>query len=406
MYLEFVTHTDGTPIPHVGGRIHYPLARFLIYLRNTYKKKGGCREPQTIINIYNHMKILFDYCADVQLRFDELTFDPYVTLLKKALLQREVKPQSLNLYYRTWRSFYEWCDLEGVPHIMVFPTKILKNVPAGSSASFWKSSNLIAADPGLESVEIVVDYKDCILNAVDYSALASELRKIDPVFEMIAFVMLTTGLRIGGVLQMPLGPDAKNKNWLRYPELLHRKAVFQKMNYIPKGGKRLLSCIVLTEALKVVYEQYIRSFHKGRGEIYLKKNESKDIAPLWLNAKGKVIFSHDIWLAFRKASEVLGRRIVPHFLRHTYATYIIYNYFKAHSLKPNLAYAHDIHEQLRQQLGHSDLEVTKKYIKTIMRVEMEAWLPVLTPGVDQLINLSTPVEVMRNVKDFFESANS
>jgi len=98
----------------------------------------------------------------------------------------------------------------------------------------------------------------------------------------------------------------------------------------------------------------------------------------------------------------MGREVKPHHLRHTYATYVVYNYFKAHGLKPNLAYAHDIHEQLKLQLGHGDIEITKKYIRTVIRVETEAWLPVLTPHVKAQIDSNLPAHVLTAVTKFFE----
>ncbi|MNF99693.1 hypothetical protein D3C84_826040 [compost metagenome] len=124
---------------------------------------------------------------------------------------------------------------------------------------------------------------------------------------------------------------------------------------------------------------------------------------MWINKNGKAVFDYDVWNAFKEASLKIGRRVVPHYMRHTYATYIVYNYFRAHGLKPNLAYAHDVHEQLKAQLGHSDIEVTKGYIRTIIRVEMEAWLPLLTPKMKRKVDRKMPRQVLLAVIDFFES---
>lgn len=403
MYIEFVTNVDGTPIPHVNGMLHHPLADFLIYLRVTYMKKGGRREAETIVNNYNHMKIWLDYCVDVGVRYDQATFDIHLVVFREYLLEKGLLPQSINVYYRTWRSFYEWCDFQGLPHLMQFPAKLQKKIKRSTGSFFQSNVHTIESDPALLAVEVELDYKDFILNDQGYDALADALKNIDPVYEMIAYIMVTTGLRIGGVLQFPVGANERNPNWLRYPELAETGRLAQKLIYLPKGKKRLRHCLVVTEALAKVHAEYIKSLRVERVKLFNERHGAETIAPMWINKNGKAVFDYDVWNAFKEASLRIGRRVVPHHLRHTYATYIVYNYFCAHGLKPNLAYAHDVHEQLKAQLGHSDIEVTKGYIRTIIRVEMEAWLPLLTPKMKQKVNRNMPRQVLSAVIDFFES---
>lgn len=409
MYIEFVKNDDGTHIPHVQGRLCFPLVQFLIHLRVTPMKQGGRREPTTINNMATHMKIWFDYCADLGLKFDQVTYGLNLEMLKKSLKAERAQAQSINAYYRTWRAFYEWCDSQGFGHLMQFPAKIEsnKNQLGGNPLLANQLTRNVKAltDPGLEAVTTVDDYKELVLNHDDFTRFAEELRAVDPVYEMIGYMMVTTGLRIGGVMQIPVGADKRNPKWLRYPELAASGATLQKLTYSPKGNKRLLQCIVLTESLKVLHENYVKSLRKERAEIYKSKFKTIDI-PLWLNQNGKQIQKNDIWNAFRTASLALGRQVKPHHLRHTYATYIIYNYFKAHGLKPNLAYAHDIHEQLRSQLGHRDIEVTKMYIRTVIRTETEAWLPVLTPHVKHRVEGRMADHVLASMAKFFEPTSS
>ncbi|MFG0528994.1 hypothetical protein ACF8FB_01405 [Pseudomonas sp. yb_2] len=404
-YVEFTRNVDHTPIPHVGGRLHYPLANFFIYLRKTSMKRGGSREPTTISNFSKYLKIWFDYCADVGVGFQESNYDVHLSVLRTTLLARGLQPQSYNAYYQAWRVFYEWCDTVGIAHLMKFPVKIEMDRPSHQlkDLGFNKTDSLSRGlkDPGCLPVTNMLDFKDCVLNPTEYAILVEQLRLNDIVFEMIAFSMCTTGLRIGGVMQMPLGADAMNPRWLRYPELNQTGAEFQRLNYLPKGKKRILTCMVLTEALKVIHEQYIKKDRVARARIYNSK-DIRAVAPLWLTSTGKQVFNYDVWSAFRLASSVMGRDVKPHHLRHTYATYVVYNYFKAHGLKPNLAYAHDIHEQLKLQLGHSDVEITKKYIRTVIRIETEAWLPVLTPHVKAQVDTCLPAHVLAAVTKFFE----
>lgn len=405
MYIEFVKNTDGTHIPHIQGKLCFPLVQFLIHQRVTPMNRGGRREPTTINNMATHMKIWFDYCADLGLKFDQVTYELHLEVLKKSLKANRAQSQSINAYYRTWRVFYEWCDAQGVGHLMQFPAKVesSKSQSRGNPllANQLTSNAKVLTDPGLEAVITVDDYKELVLNHDEFTKFAEALRREDPVYENIGYMMVTTGLRIGGVMQIPVGADKRNPKWLRYPELAASGATFQKLTYAPKGNKRLLQCIVLTESLKVLHEGYIQTVRKERVGAYKNKFETADV-PLWLNKNGKQVQKNDIWSSFRAASQAVGRQVKPHHLRHTYATYIIYNYFKAHGLKPNLAYAHDIHEQLKSQLGHRDIEVTKMYIRTVIRTETEAWLPVLTPHVKHRIEGHMPDHVLASMAKFFE----
>jgi len=409
MYVESVTHTDGTPIPHINGVLHYPLADYLVHLRKTPMGRGGRREPTTIVNNFKHLKMWFDCCADMGVRFDEATYEVHMAAFKRALKNSGVLPQSINAYYRSWRAFYDWCDEATIVCMIEFPPKIQGPSNYHSSKSIVApsrhSGRADKLDPGLEPEVHILDYKDVVLSNDEYARLSAALTEIDPVYDLIAFMMVTTGLRIGGVVQVPLGSDTRNPGWLRYPELKAKGVAFQKLTYVPKGKKHLLRCSVLTESLKRLHTEYIAGHRKERLKLFAQRFPG-ETAPLWLTAVGKPVEFHDIWNAFRDASSVAGRRVTPHHLRHTYATYVVYHYFKSHGLKPNLAYAHDIHEALRIQLGHMDIEVTKRYIRTVIRTEADAWLPILTPHVGQIVQENTPAHVLASVVKFFESKSA
>lgn len=406
MYLEFVRAEDGVQIPHVAGKLSFPLVKFLIYQRNSPMKRGGRREKQTLENVYSHMKIWLDYCADLGLGFDEVTYEVHLEALRRSLRGRGVEAESLNVYYRTWRGFYEWCDSQSIPTLMQFPAKhkVVRNSDSGGQGTgrSFRASWTADVDPGLDSVAVISDYKEKIVNSSEFKTFSDALSDIDPVFEKIAYMMVTTGLRVGGITQLPIGANRLNPQWLRYPELREKNRKFQELVYIPKGRKRKLKCIVLTEALAVLHEGYITTVRRVRVDLYREKHKGQLDVPLWLNKHGKEVNKFDIWEAFRSASKRLGRRITPHFMRHTYASYVVYNYFKANGLSPSLAYAHDIHEQLRIQLGHSDMKTTYMYIRTVIRTKMEAWLPVLTPFMKQEIDTHLSGQVLATVTRFFE----
>lgn len=404
MYIESIYNVDGTPIPHVNGKLHHPLAPYLIWLRRTPMAKGGCREPTTVVNTFKHLKIWFDMCVDLGLEFDQVTYEMHLSTFKQVLTSKGVKPQSINAYYRSWRAFYEWCNQQNIPSLMTFPPKIMGELGRHGQSRVLNSRSISESgyvDPGLEVEAQVLDYKEVVLNTSEYVQFSKLLAEVEPVYNLISFMMVTTGLRIGGVMQVPLGSNKLNPGWLRYPELVAASKVIQKLNYIPKGNKRVLRCIVPVAALKFLHESYVITHRKKYVKMFSERYGS-EVAPLWITATGKRVEKNDIWNAFKLASKRFGRRVTPHHMRHTYATYIVYNYFKAHGLTPNLAYAHDIHEALKVQLGHADLEVTKRYVRTVIRTHTDAWLPKLTPHVGEVVHREMPSEVLAAVINFFE----
>ncbi|HCL3144949.1 TPA: site-specific integrase [Pseudomonas aeruginosa] len=403
-----VRHTDGTPIPHVDGILVLPLADYFIHLRHSpMKQRKGRRTSITVDNQYDHLKMWWDYCADVGVSYDQVNYMEHFEGFRQGKLRSHggsVSNDSFNTYYSTIRAFYEWCSKNGYPNLMEFP-------PVESSACYVENDtdHIVGRgrlvdrlmDPGKEVVAKVNDYKDKFLTDDRYRQLSKALRAIDPVYEYIAFMMLTTALRIGGVLQLPLGANRLNPQWLRLPDWQGSQK-FQDFFYINKGQKVIRKCIVLREAMEVLHSEYILGYRKDYAKRYKARFGSGETAPLWLNKNGKPVYNTDVWCAFREASKVCGFYVCPHHLRHTYATHVVHNYFVANGLKPNLAYAHDIKVALSEQLGHASIETIRIYIRTVIRVYAEAWLPVLTPGLQKQVDETLPSVVLATANHFFK----
>ena len=207
MYIESVRNSDGTPVPHLNGKLHYPLAQYLIWLRCTPMTRGGYREPTTVGNVFKHLKIWFDFCEDLKLGFDQVTYEMHLLTFKQVLGSQGVKPQSINAYYRSWRAFYEWCSQHSIPCLMTFPSKV-KIASEGCSQSTILNNRTQKRegdfDPGLEVESKLLDHKEVVLNTLEFARFSELLAEVEPVFSYIGYMMVTTGLRIGGVMQIPL----------------------------------------------------------------------------------------------------------------------------------------------------------------------------------------------------------
>ena len=81
-------------------------------------------------------------------------------------------------------------------------------------------------------------------------------------------------------------------------------------------------------------------------------------APLFVNQRSKQLTYWDLYSRIRKIRERSGVKCLhPHALRHTFGTYL-YNY------KKDLEY-------VRQQLGHSNINTTRIYAKTLSKEKLE-----------------------------------
>jgi len=115
-----------------------------------------------------------------------------------------------------------------------------------------------------------------------------------------------------------------------------------------KGAKR--RSVIIGPKLKKLLKEYIkpiRSDHKIDGNM-----------PVFLNNKRKQLTYSDLYSRIVKIRDRSGVKCLhPHALRHTFGTYL-YNY------RMDLEY-------VRQQLGHSNINTTRIYAKTLSKSKLE-----------------------------------
>jgi len=103
---------------------------------------------------------------------------------------------------------------------------------------------------------------------------------------------------------------------------------------------------------------------------------------LWLTQTGAPVKPYMIEEAFRET----GLNVNPHMLRHTGATHMLWNYCLLHEIEPDVRLATMFQEVLQEQLGHADLETTRKYIRTIMKLKGRKTMPFVIPGDKEAID--------------------
>lgn len=245
------------------------------------------------------------------------------------------------------------------------------------------------------------NYVDRFINLDQFTQLAKALGDIDPVFEAIAHAMLGTGLRVSGALQIPVGPCKLNKSWKRAAELKHAQQEFQDFYYVPKGGGSK-KCIFCTETMSFIQNIYVKDYYTERRDKYKSRHgELPSNEILWLNENGKPLKYHDICQAFADASKAIGLKVTSHFLRHTYATFVVWNWFKANDIKPSLTFLNDVYFAVKDQLGHDSPRSTELYIRTILRVKADVWLPKLIPSLTSSVEKNMREDVRNQLNSVF-----
>jgi len=157
----------------------------------------------------------------------------------------------------------------------------------------------------------------------------------------------------------------------------------QKLFYIKKGGQRASLDIPL-ELMAVIHDEYhnadnnnynsrLKQYKKKYCKTKWAKNAgvTDDMEPTWLNLNGTPVSIKEYQSAFGRASLKIGISVHPHMLRHTGATQILWRYLKDCNLTAchaNSIIVNDAHIMLKAQLGHRNVETTKRYVRTVERM--------------------------------------
>lgn len=208
----------------------------------------------------------------------------------------------------------------------------------------------------------------------EYDALRRHLKEQDPVFAMIADLMVETGLRVSAALDVEVDSFrcyfVHLNNGMKMNECI-------KMKYTNKGGEEAFCDLPLRAIYNIQYN-YLASLY---GERLVKHDHCSENGKyeynqknMWLLKNGKVVNYDDIRKAFKNASIKMGRKavpITPHWLRHTFACWTLISFAEDHNLplkntgvKPNEMFM----ILLSEKLGHATILTTYKYIATALKL--------------------------------------
>lgn len=390
MEIEFIKpNPDSVQIPLIdnGRAIHLHLAEFLVkryYFPSLISANNTrvIKSPETIKKKAYHLKSFLENLDANNIDYLNVNYSTIYLLLEK-LCESHVDHKTFNTMYSNIREFYEFLDTKNITHVAEFPDKISKIYHKSDNQNLLSHTNSKIGyeydqDPGIKPTQKISSYREKIFSKDQADKLYDALYKIDPVYSVIAKVMVQTYLRISNICEIPLHKDKRNKLML-FPELNALGIKRQTLNINAKGQK-VYPVPLYLHTSELIYNDYIEPYFDDRKELFLKKYQHRKNAILSFGGGKRTVPDDVLWLTsngvpvkpymINKAFKDVGFNINPHMCRHTGVTHILHTFCKLKGIKPSDALAGRFIQILKEILGHVSHETTLLYIHTIEDIEV------------------------------------
>jgi site-specific recombinase XerD len=407
MEIELVWPEDRVvPVPLVDGlHLHKHLLGFLVtryyepkQIRNTMTPVTGGSLRQIAYDLKSYLEALAHNDKD----YPEVEYEIIEKILDAQL--GNANPATYNNRLTRIRDFYDYLRKEGIRVKARFPARSVHRRYQNQDDNFLshtshKNVEIYEKDVGHKKTALKQDYKGEVISIDKYGELYLALKEIDPVYAVIAQVMMQTLLRIADVCEMPLHRNRYNRYLPPWPEFERMGADTLRYTSLTKRSNRI-TIDVYPVTVQAIYEDYIQPYYRDRKELfessYMKRRNAtlefgnlrdrgrrscpEDI--LWLTKSGAPVKPYMIEEAFRLTA--LG--VHPHMLRHTGATHMLWNYCRIHGIEPDVRLAATFQEILQEQLGHADIETTRMYVRTIIKLQGRKTMPFCIPRNRDIID--------------------
>jgi len=318
------------------------------------------------------------YGANGWAMVDEDIFETYI----KSLCRPDVSGDSIVYYCARIKSFYNWAQSNGYRHFLHLD---VEEVERKVEVSIRNQLLLAHVKPtitvkkhGIDSPtgKSVLHEKEAEKFVTDRNHRAALSLMDDMAYQMIATVIWTTGLRPRDLWQLPYRGNDQNAEFIPYDvDQIPRDLEAQNLNFWFRSKGKHRSIEFPGAIWKVICERYI-PLRRERAELYIKRyGISPPNSILFLAADGEIIDTDKLFYEFKKVVsrshsminhgsnlEFNGNKYNARMLRHSCATYFVYEHLKQQNLigKPYV-FNPSVDEKLRRMLGHTSVETTYKY---------------------------------------------
>jgi site-specific recombinase XerD len=279
-------------------------------------------------------------------------------------------------------SFYKWATRKGYKHFFNLDMADAENV---IEVTLTNQRLLAHIKPSIKVTKLNFDTPAGrpALHEVEVEKFVTEKNHKaalglmdDIVYRIIATIIRITGLRPRDLFQLPYRGKGVNGGFVPFelcdlPSDIDKKDIY--FYFRSKGKDRSIEFPGVL--WRVICEFYI-PLRRERAELYYKKyGISPKNDQLFLSEEGRVVNAYMLRYNFAKVVEraralplegsnlvFTGRRYNPRMLRHSCATYFVYEHLKKfNQLGKPYRYDPAVDEKLRRILGHEDVETTYKY---------------------------------------------
>jgi len=431
MEIELVWPEGGAvPVPLIDGlHLHRHLSGFLV-MRYHYPRQ--IRANMQPVNGASLRQIAYDLKAYLEalsnvnphaVDYRDADYTDHIAKIVEAQLI-DAKPHTYNTRLSRIRDFYDYLRKQGVRVKARFPVRTVRKRHHNQNDNFLSHTDhrphtTYEKDDGHKRITQKSDYIDQVISIRAYGELYRALDMIDPVYAVIAQVMMQTLLRVADICEMPLHKNKYNRYVPLWPEFQRSGNETLRYTALTKREKQV-TVDIYPVCMQAIYEDYIQPYYnerKGLFEtVYMKRrnamlefgnirNNERRACPediLWMNKKGTPVKPYMIEEAFRQT----GLGINPHMLRHSGATHMLWNYCRIHNIEPDVRLAAIFQEVLQDQLGHADIETTRMYIRTIIKHKGRKTMPFCIPSDRNLIDARLAGKLSEDVQNmmarFFE----
>lgn len=406
--------------------MHSHLYGFLVtryYYPRTIRRNMSPVSGGSLRQIAYDLKAFLEALEHNGIEYTEADFTDHIEKIVEAQLGTAT-PTTYNSRITRIRDFYDYLQTQGVRVKARFPVRTVQRRSRNEDDNFLSHtshghSTTYEKDDSHKRLTEKTDYKDQVISIDHYGKLYRALKTIDPVYAVLAQVMMQTFLRVADVCEMPLHSNRYNSYLPLWPEFERQGRPFLRYELLTKRSKRI-TIELYSVTLKAIYEDYVEPHYRDRKELFESsymnranatlefgniRDKTKRTCPediLWLTQTGAPVKPYMIEEAFRET----GLNVNPHMLRHTGATHMLWNYCLLHEIEPDVRLATMFQEVLQEQLGHADLETTRKYIRTIMKLKGRKTMPFVIPGDKEAIDKQLAQTIRTDIKDqmarFFE----
>jgi len=309
---------------------------------------------------------------------DEDIFVNYI----ESICTADIKHGTIIGYCARISSFYKWAARKGYEHFFDLDLNDAANLV---EVTLTNQRLLAHINPSITVTKLNFDTPTGrpALHEVEVEKFVTEKNHKaalglldDIVYRVIATIIRITGLRPRDLFQLPYRGKGVNSGFVPYditelpPDLGEKDIHFY---FRSKGKDRSIEFPGVL--WRVICEVYI-PYRRARAELYYKKH---GISPrndqLFLSEEGRVVNAYMLRYNFAKVVQkartglpgsqdmvFTGRSYTPRMLRHSCATYFVYEHLKKfNQLGKPYRYDPSVDEKLRRMLGHNDVETTYKY---------------------------------------------